>query len=187
MLAFWIVGAVLGAIAVAGALVLASQRFRPGRRMSHGLDAFRELGRSPRALVALIGWMGVATAARVGSAAFAAASLGIDHPLTAALLVVPVVDFAATLPLTPGNAGVSSAAIAFALKAHGAASSIALSAGIALAGVETLTAIIAGSASALFLFAPAGVPQRRIAMAGAAMALLAIGGAFGATVLLPAV
>jgi hypothetical protein len=37
------------------------------------------------------------------------------------------------------------------------------------------------------LFAPKGVPQRRIAMAGAGMALLAIGGAFGATVLLPVV
>jgi uncharacterized membrane protein YbhN (UPF0104 family) len=183
----WIAAAVLGAIALAGALVFASQRFRSGRRVAHALDAFRELGRSPRALGSLIGWMGVATAARVGSAGFAAASLGIHHPFTGALLVVPVVDFAATLPLTPGNAGVSSAAVAFALKAHGAGASVALSAGIALAGVETLTALIAGSASALMLFAPKGVPQRRIAMAGAGMALLAIGGAFGATVLLPVV
>jgi uncharacterized membrane protein YbhN (UPF0104 family) len=187
VLALWIVGAVLGAIAVAGGLVVASQRLRSGRRVAHALDAFRELGRSPRALLSVIGWMGVATAARVGSATFAAASLGIHHPLTGALLVVPVVDFAATLPLTPGNAGVSSAAVAFALKAHGAASSVALSAGIALAGVETLAALIAGCASALVLFAPAGVPQRRLAMAGAGIALLALGGAFGATVLLPAV
>ena len=187
VLALWIAGAVLGAIAVAGALVFASQRFRSGRRAAHALDAFRELGRSPRTLGALIGWMGLATAARVGSAAFAAASLGIDHPLTGALLVVPVVDFAATLPLTPGNAGVSSAAVAFALQAHGAGAAVALSAGIALAGVETITALVAGSASALMLFTPTGVSQRRIAMAGAGVALLAIGGAFGATVLLPVV
>jgi uncharacterized membrane protein YbhN (UPF0104 family) len=187
LLAVWIAGALLGAIAVAGALLVASQRLRSGRRVAHALDAFRELGRSPRALLSLVGWMGVATAGRVGSATFAAASLGIHHPLKGALLVVPVVDFAATLPLTPGNAGVSSAAAAFALRAHGAASSVALSAGIALAGVETLAAIVAGSASALLLFAPTGVPQRRFAMAGAGIALLALGGAFGATVILPAV
>jgi len=187
VLAAWIAAAVLALITVAGVLVVTSQRFRSGRRVAHALDAFRELGRSPRALITLVGWMGVATAARVGSATFAAASLGIHHPLAGALLVVPVVDFAATLPLTPGNAGVSSAAVAFALKAHGAASSVALSAGIALAGVETLTAIVAGTASALVLFASNGVPQRRIAMAGAGVALLALGGAFGATVVLPAV
>jgi uncharacterized membrane protein YbhN (UPF0104 family) len=187
VLAPWIAAVVVGAIVVAGSLVFASRRLRSRRRLAHALDAFRQLGSSPRALASLIGWMGVATAARVGSAGFAAWSLGIDHPFTAALLVVPVVDFAATLPLTPGNAGVSSAAVAFALKAHGAGASVALSAGIALAGVETLAALVAGSAAALVLFAPNGVPQRRIALAGAGMALLALGGAFGATVLLPVV
>ncbi len=186
VLAAWLAGAVIGGLAVAGALVVASQRLRSGRRVAHVLDAFRELGRSRRELAALIGWMGVATAARLGSVTFAAASLGVHHPLAGALLVLPAVDFAATLPLTPGNAGFSSAAAAFALQAHGVGASLALSAGLALAGVETLTALVLGTASALHLFTPAGAP-RRIAFAGACMACLALGGAFGATVLLPAV
>lgn len=186
VLALWVAVAVGGAIAVAVALVVASQRLRSGRRVAHALDAFRELGRSPRDCAALIGWLGVATAARVGSAALAAASLGIHHPLAGALLVVPAVDFAATLPLTPGNAGFSSAAAAFALQAHGAGASVALSAGIALAGVETLTALVAGTASAFVLFTPTGTP-RRVAYVGACVACLVLGGAFGATVLLPAV
>jgi hypothetical protein len=150
------------------------------------LDVFRELGRSRRARVSVVAWMGVATAGRAGSAAFVAASLGIHHPLAGALLVVPAVDFAATLPLTPGNAGFSSAAAAFALQSHGAGAAVALSAGLALAGVETVTALVAGSASSLYLFAPTGTP-RRIALAGTCMACLAIGAAVGATVVLPAV
>ena len=58
-------------------------------------------------------------ALRLAAAAAIAAAFGVDRPLAAALLIIPALDLAGILPLTPGNVGVASAAVAFALKAHG--------------------------------------------------------------------
>ena len=62
-------------------------------------------------------------------------------------LIIPALDLAGILPLTPGNVGVASAAVAFALTAHGVSSNVAVSAGIALGAVETLTTLACGSAA----------------------------------------
>jgi hypothetical protein len=103
------------------------------------------------------------------------------------LLVVPALDLAGILPLTPGNIGIASAAVAFALHAHGATYETALSAGIAFSAVETVTSLAFGAGSVLFL--AAGTPgARRWTMAAAgATACLGLGAAFGATVVLPLV
>ena len=60
-------------------------------------------------------------ALRVLAATAIAAAFGVDQPLAAAVLIIPALDLAGILPLTPGNVGVASAAVAFALTAHGVA------------------------------------------------------------------
>jgi uncharacterized membrane protein YbhN (UPF0104 family) len=126
-------------------------------------------------------------ALRVAAATGIAAAFGIDRPLAAAVLIIPALDLAGILPLTPGNVGVASAAVAFALGAHGVGTDVAVSAGIALGAVETLTTLALGSASLLyFLGRRAEAPRWRTA-AVAATGCFALAAAFGATVLVPLV
>ena len=136
----------------------------------------------------MLGWIGLATLARIAAATAIASAFGIENPLLAAMLVVPALELAGTLPLTTGNIGVASAAAAFALKAHGVGADVALSAGIAFGAVETLTSLAFGAGSALYL-AGAVSPgsRRRLTTAVAAAGCLALGAAFGATVLFPVV
>ena len=101
-------------------------------------------------------------ALRVTAATAIAAAFGVDQPLAAAVLIIPALDLAGILPLTPGNVGVASAAVAFALKAHGVGSDVAVSAGIALGAVETLTTLALGSRQHPLLPRP---PHRRSPLA----------------------
>ena len=179
---------------VAGVAALIAWRARgsrPGSRAAHVLDVFRVFGSCPRSAGQLLGWIGLATAGRIAAATAIAWAFGIDDPLLAAMLVVPAVDLAGTLPLTPGNIGVASAAVAFALTAHGAGADVALSAGIAFGAVETITSIAFGAGSVLYLagaVAPAGAGMRRWAPAAVSLTgCLALVAAFGATVLFPVV
>jgi hypothetical protein len=55
--------------------------------------------------------------AKVAAATALCASFGIDNPVRAALVLVPAVELAAILPLTPGNVGLASAAVALASSA----------------------------------------------------------------------
>ena len=187
VLPVWPLALIALAVAVAITVAVLSRNRQPNARVAHVLDAFRVLGRCPRAAAQLIGWVGVAAAARVGAATAIAAAFGVERPLLAALLVVPALDLAGILPLTPGNIGIASAAVAFALHAHGTASGAAMSAGIAFSAVETVTSIAFGAGSLLFL--ASGTPgARRWTMAAAgATACLGLGAAFGATVVLPLV
>jgi uncharacterized membrane protein YbhN (UPF0104 family) len=180
------------ALLLLGALVAAivawrARSTRPGRRFAHALDVFRVLGRSPRAAAQLAGWVGLAMALRVTAATAIVAAFGIERPLLAALLIIPALDLAGILPLTPGNVGVASAAVAFALKAHGAGSDVALTAGIAFGAVETLTTLALGCGSLLY-FAGGRTDVRRWQPAAiAATGCFALGVAFGATVIVPLV
>jgi uncharacterized membrane protein YbhN (UPF0104 family) len=177
---------VIGAI-VAGSIFLAfgSQRFTLPARLDQLLVAFRSLAESPRDLAIVAGWALAGAVAKVAAAAAVGVAFGIDNPLKAALVIVPAVELAAVLPLTPGNVGLASAAVALALGSQGVASQAALSAGIAFGGVELLTGMAVGAAGAFALAGPWLRPYVRFAVAGAATAVAAI--AFGATVLLPAV
>ena len=172
---------------VGGSILLAygSRHFSLPRRLDQVLVAFRSLASSPRDLAIVAGWALAGAAAKVLAAAAVGAAFGIDNPLRAALVIVPAVELAAILPLTPGNVGLASAAVALALGSQGVDSQTALSAGIAFGGVELLTGMAVGAAGALALAGPWVRPYVRVAVAGAATAIAAI--AFGATVLLPAV
>jgi uncharacterized membrane protein YbhN (UPF0104 family) len=187
VLPLWPLAVLAGVLALAVAVALVARDTRPNARAAHALDAFRALRRSPRAAAELVGWVGIAAAARVGAATAIAAAFGVDQPLLAALLVVPALDLAGLLQLTPGNIGVASAAIAFALHAHGVGSGTALSAGIAFSAVETATSLAFGTGSALFLFAGARTAPRWSLAAVGATACVGLAAAFGATVVLPLV
>jgi uncharacterized membrane protein YbhN (UPF0104 family) len=151
-----------GAAAAAAGAVL-SRRITLRSRLDHLLDAFRELGRSPRKLAGIGLLTLAALAAKVAAAAAIATALGIDNPWKAAALIVPAVELAAVMPVTPGNAGVASAAIAMALASLGVPSTTALAAGIAFGALETLCAVGVGLAGALALAGHRVRPRLRLA------------------------
>ena len=183
----WPIALLLLGVAVAAAVAWRARNTRPGTRFAHALDAFRVLGRCPRAAAQIAGWIGLGMVFRLAAAAGIAAAFGIDRPLAAALLIIPVLDLAGLLPLTPGNVGVASAAVAFALTAHGAGSDVALSAGIAFGVVETLTTFTLGCGSLLY-FAGGRTDARRWRTAAVSVSgCLALVAVFGATVLVPLV
>jgi uncharacterized membrane protein YbhN (UPF0104 family) len=183
----WPIALLLLGVAVAIAVAWRARNSRPGTRFSHVLDAFRVLGSCPRAAAQIAGWIGLGMAMRIAAAAAIAAAFGIEQPLAVALLIIPALDLAGLLPITPGNVGVASAAIAFVLTAHGTGSDLALSAGIAFGVVETLTTFALGCGSLLY-FAGCRTDARRWRTAAVSVCgCLALGAAFGATVLVPLV
>ena len=153
---------------------LASRRFALGSRVAGLLEAFRELGRSPRGLGAVAALAAGTLAAKTAAAAAAATALGVDDPLRAALLIVPAVELASILPLTPGNAGIASAAVAFALHAQGTTTDLAVTVGVAFGAVEILTALGVGILGGLALAAPRLRPQVRPVVLTASAATLAV-------------
>ena len=183
----WPIAVLLLIVLAAVAVAWRARNSQPGSRWAHAIDVYRVLGRCPKAAARIVGWVGLAMALRVGAAAGIAAAFGIERPLAAALLIIPALDLAGLLPLTPGNVGVASAAVAFALKAHGAGSDVALSAGIAFGAVETLTTLGMGAGSLLFFAGSRAEAPRWRAAAVAATGCFAVGAAFGATVLVPLV
>src|SRR5919201_4319560 len=174
---------VVGALVVgAGALAWRLRSSQPHGRVSHVLDAFRALGREPLAAVRILGWILLATAFRVGSAAAVAASLGVHSPLVAAIIVVPALDLAGQLPLTPGNVGIASGAVAVALQAHGVGMTQALSTGIAFHAVETGVSLLYGLVGlAASTHAGSGGARRLVLVGAAASACMMVAAAAGAT------
>ena len=183
----WPIALLLLAAGVAAVIAWRARDSRPGTKFGHALDVFRVLGRCPRAAAQIAGWVGLSMALRVAAATGIAAAFGIDRPLAAAVLIIPALDLAGILPLTPGNVGVASAAVAFALTAHGVGSDVAVSAGIALGAVETLTTLALGSGSILYFLAGRANARQWHTAAAAMTGCFVLGAAFGATVLVPLV
>ncbi|MHB1243786.1 MAG: lysylphosphatidylglycerol synthase domain-containing protein [Gaiellaceae bacterium] len=183
----WPIAVLLLVVLVATGVAWKVRDTSPGTRWGHAFDVFRVLGRCPKAAAQIAGWVGLGMGLRVLAAAGIAAAFGVDRPLAAALLVIPALDLAGMLPLTPGNVGLASAAVAFALSAHGTGAGVALSGGIAFGAVEMLTTLALGSGSLLYFAGQrAGARQWRAA-AVAATGCFALGAAFGATVIFPLV
>jgi uncharacterized membrane protein YbhN (UPF0104 family) len=122
-------------------------------------------------------WVAGATIARLVAATAVAAALGVHSPFLAALLVLPAIDAAGLIPLTPGNIGLKTGAIAIALESQGVDVTTALSSGIAFHAVETVVGLAFGASGVVYL---TRVPVPRWALAGATAILAAL---FGATVL----
>jgi uncharacterized membrane protein YbhN (UPF0104 family) len=180
----WPLFALAGAVAGFAAVALVARRIPWPQRAAHVLDAFRELRRSPRHLAAVAAWSLGGAAAKVGAATAVAMALDIGRPLGAALVMVAAVELAAIMPLTPGNVGVASAAVALALSARGIDSHVGLSVGIAFGAVEWLTGLGVGIAGGLAL--SRGRFDRRLVVATSAVGAWGLAVAFGATVVLPA-
>ncbi len=180
----WPVFVLCGAVAVVGAVALSPARWRDHHRIAHLLGGFAALARSPRAAAAVIGWTTVASLARVAAAAAAAAALGLPSPLLAALVILPAMDLASTIPLTPGNVGVGSGAAALALQSRGIGVGDAIGVGIAIQALQTVIAVTAGTAGALYLAQPSGAARRWTARGAVALGVsLALAAVVGAVVL----
>jgi glycosyltransferase 2 family protein len=170
---------------VAGAVVVA---IVSRRSSAHILDAFRSLASEPSGAARLVAWLAVSTIGRLVSATAVGAALGLPHPLAAAIVIIPALDVAGLIPLTPGNIGITSGAIAIALQAQGTSFTNGLAAGIAFHAVETAVGLMFGIASLVWMAPYPSPAARRIALlAGTGSWVLAIAGAFGATVLVPLV
>ena len=173
----------VGLVAAAVVVAIVSRRSN-----AHILDAFRSLAKEPSGAARLVGWLAVSTAGRLVAATAVGAALGLPHPLAAAIVIIPALDVAGLIPLTPGNIGITSGAIAIALQAQGTSFTNGLAAGIAFHAVETAVGLMFGIASLVWMAPYPSPAARRIALlAGAGSWALAIGGAFGATVLVPLV
>jgi len=188
-LPLWAPLAALGIVAAAVALtVCARGDSHLGGRLSHLLDAFRALRREPLAALRLVAWIALSTAGRLTAATAVGAAMEIHRPLVAALVIVPALDVAGVLPLTPANVGVTSGAVAVAFQAHGISFAHGLAAGIAFHAVETTVGILFGLASVVWLAPYPSPGARRLALvAVAASGCLALAGTFSATVLVPLV
>jgi uncharacterized membrane protein YbhN (UPF0104 family) len=170
-----------GAMAAAVGVALVARRRTPRAHVAHILDAFRALGRSPRAAVSLVGWVTGAMGMRIAAAATIAAAFDVSSPLAAAVVMIPALALSSLVPLTPGNLGVGSGAIAVALHMVGVDGGTAIAIGIAFQGLETAIGVLSGALGLLALAAPP-VPAWSVRLAGTA-GCLGLAAAFGATVL----
>jgi uncharacterized membrane protein YbhN (UPF0104 family) len=187
-LPLWPLFAALGLVAVAAAVSLYGRGHAAHSRAGHLLDSFRALGRDPLGAIRLITWVALSFAGRLAASTAVAAALGIHHPFAAAMVIVPALEVAGTIPLTPGNVGITSGAIALAFHTQGVSFTHGLAAGIAFHAVETAVGLMFGIASAVWL-APYRTPAfRRVVLLSTAVSwTVGIAGAFSATVLVPMV
>jgi hypothetical protein len=139
-------GLVLAVAPVPGLWLLA----RSGSKRARATLAPLRAARTSTYLIVLA-WVAGTLVARSAAVAIACGALGVAHPLTTALLVVPALEIAGIVPLTPANIGVAGSAAAMALHAHGTPLHTALAAGFALHGVETCAGAAFGAASTLAL------------------------------------
>jgi len=183
-LPIWPVVALGGLVAAALVAAFFARRRSARRAVAHLLDAYRALGRSPARGARTLAWVALATAARVVGVAAIASALGVGSPLMAAVIIVPALDVAAIVPLTPGNLGISSGTMAVALQSRGVGMTEALTAGIALHALETSASIVIGGAGALWLarFRSPAMRRRVVTLAGATASIV-LAYAFTATVL----
>ena len=141
-----LVAAAAAIVPLVAAWLLARRGSERARRMLAPLRCAR------RATYAVLGaWIFGTLCARVAAATLAGEALGIAHPLAAALLVVPALELAGVVPLTPANVGVAGGAAAMAFHAHGAPMHTALAAGLILHAVETGAGIAVGAVSLVSL------------------------------------
>jgi uncharacterized membrane protein YbhN (UPF0104 family) len=160
-LPLWPLLAAAGCVGIAVFAAVLARRRNPLTRVAHFFDAYRELGRRPRQAAPLLGWMVLSTATRVGAVAAIVSSLGIHGSFGAALLIIPAIDAASLLPLTPANIGVASGAVVVALHGYGIGAETALTISLGLHAVEAVVAVVCGAVS---LLAVAGERPRAVAL-----------------------
>ena len=98
--------------------------------------------------------------------------------MLAALVILPALDLAGAVPLTPGSFGIGGGAVAVALASRGIGMTDALATGLAIQGVETMVSVTCGSLGLAYLMQPSGASPRsvRVAVVGASTMLAALVG-----------
>ncbi len=181
-LPLWPVFALCGGVAALGAFALSSSRWRRYPRLTHLLDGFAALERSPRLGMQVLAWSAGTGLARIAATAALSAALALPHPLLVALVICAALDLAGAIPLTPGNIGVASGALAVALHSRGIGVTQAFGVGIAIQALETVVSLTAGTAGALYFTRPSRLVGRwalRVAAIGLSGGLaVALGAVF---------
>jgi uncharacterized membrane protein YbhN (UPF0104 family) len=178
VLPFWPVLILFGVVIVLAGVAFV-ERNDSKHRFARAFRVIAALQSSPRAAAPVLGWTMASMLARIAAAAAIATALGVPHPILAALVIVPALGLANIFPITPGNLGVASGAVAVALTTRGIGTTQALSAGIALSAVETFVGLAVGATGALYLGRSAGGALRVV---GAATSIV-LAGVLGVTVL----
>jgi uncharacterized membrane protein YbhN (UPF0104 family) len=178
-LPLWPVFALSGVAAALGAIAFLERNDRR-HRFARIFRVIASIESSPRLAAKVLGLTMASMLARLAAASSIALALGVAHPLLCAFIIVAALGLAGIFPLTPGNLGIASGAVAVALQTRGIGMRDGLSIGIALSAVETIVGLGAGAAGALYLGRGSAVWTVRLAAAGASVVIAA---AFGATVL----
>lgn len=146
-------------------------------RIARLADAAKGLARTPRLAALLVACVAAGIGARVFAAGCSAAALGIGHPWAAGFMIVAALEVATMIPLTPGNIGVTTAAVALALQHRHVPLAPAVATGIALHAVETVVGITFGLAGVLTI--GSRKLRRRIAVAALVPGLAALAALLG--------
>ena len=142
-------------------------------RLAHLLDIVRGAAATPRAVIEFCAWIAGGVAIRVLASACVVAALGVQHPVDAALVIVPTLELAGLLPLTPGEHRRRRARPSLSRYAGVVFRSLPPSApGSPLHAVQTLVGVTFGGACALSLARPLPPRVGKVLIASAAGALL---------------
>lgn len=175
----WPVFVLVGGAALVASVGALSTRVRSHARVAQVLDGIVALVRSPRNLGAVVAWTLGMQLARVGGTVAAAFALGLPHPALAALVILPALDVAGAIPLTPGSIGVGSGAVAVALASRGIGMTEAFAVGLAIQAVETAVSVSCGVSGLAYLLYPNERARRiagRVALVGGSAAVAAVVG-----------
>jgi uncharacterized membrane protein YbhN (UPF0104 family) len=181
-LPLWPVFALLAVVAALAVVASSSKRWRSHPRLASLLEGFASLERSPRAIAAVLAWTFGMLLARLAATCAVAAALGLPHPVLAALVIMPALDVAAAVPLTPGNIGIGSGAVAMALASRGIGVNQALGAGFAIQAVETLVGVGTGLVGLAYVAQPSPAVRLWVGRAAAVGGSVAVATALGLVV-----
>lgn len=182
-LPLWPVFVLVAGVVALGLVAASSGRWRRHPRLASLLAGFASLERSPRAVAAVLGWTFGMLGMRLAATTAVAAALGLPHPVLAALVIMPALDVAGALPLTPGNVGIGSGAVAVVLASRGIGASQALGVAFALQGVETLVGVGTGVVGLALLAQPSPRTRGVLVRASVVGASAALAAAVGLLVL----
>lgn len=159
----WPVFVLVGGVGVIATVAAFSSRLRNHPRIAQVASGLAALERSPRALVTVLAWTAAMQLSRLAGTVAVVLALGLPHPFLAALVILPALDVAAAVPITPGSIGVGSGAVAVALASRGIGMTAALGVGFSIQAVETMVSLAVGTTGAAYLLRP-NARARRIAV-----------------------
>ncbi len=176
-LPIWPVFLLVGSAGVVAIVAVASTRFRSHQRIASFLAGVAALATDRRALRGVALWTVGMQLFRLAGTVAAVYAFGLPHPLLAALVILPALDLAGAVPLTPGSFGIGGGAGAGALAGRGIGMTDALATGLAIQGVETMVSVTCGSIGLAYLMQPSERVTRtaiRLAVVGASTVLAAL-------------